>query len=157
MSDTPSLAAAARPGPAGVRRCSLRLPLAVAARLEAWCEMHPQRSRSEWMATLLESGLTEAERSLAVAHRGPGERGKRGPDPAGEVMERAPREEGEGGGPIPGAQPSVYLPSGPFAEFHGLVNKHHLQLEQARDAASRGAPAAPEAPFPAVEYLLAEE
>ena len=148
MSDTPSLDAAGRPGPAVARRCSLRLPLAVAARLEAWCEMHPQRSRSEWMATLLESGLTEAERSLAGARGGLGERE---PNAEGEGIQ------GEDIEPVPGAKASVYLLSGAFAEFHGLVSKHHLQLEQARDAASRGAPAVPEMPFPAVEYLLAEE
>ncbi len=112
-----------------VRRCTLRLPVVVAARLEAWCEMHPQQSRAALISSLLAAGLAEAERSL------PGERGPGAEPPSGG---RAP----------------VYLPTGPFAEFHGLVSKHHLQLEQALDPASRDAP---EMPYPAVGYQLGEE
>lgn len=120
----------ASPSPRQVaRRCTLRLPLAVAARLEAWCEMHPQRPRTELIAALIESGLAEAERSLPR---------ERGPVVDQQADSRQP----------------IYLLSGPFAEFHGLVNKHHLQLEQALDPGPR---TVPEAPYPAVEYLLGEE
>lgn len=106
-------------------RYSLRLPVGVAARLAAWCELHPQRSRTELVAELLEAGLAEAERSL------------RQPAPAAD-------------GPADTRQP-VYLPTGAFAEFHGLVQKHHLQLERERDHEAAAAP------YPAVDYLLSEE
>jgi hypothetical protein len=106
------------------RRYSLRLPLALAARLAAWCELHPQRSRSELVAELLASGLVVAERSLA---------------PAAPLVGSADTR-----------QP-VYLPAGPFAEFHGLVHKHHLQLERELDHEAAGVP------DPAVDYLLGEE
>jgi hypothetical protein len=107
------------------RRHSLRLPLGVAARLAAWCELHPQRSRSEWVAELLEAGLAAAERSL-------------------------PQTVPAFDGPADTRQP-VYLPTGAFAEFHGLVQKHHLQLEREHDHEAGAGP------HPAVDYLLSEE
>src|SRR5512133_1564445 len=88
-------------------RHSLRLPLGVAARLAAWCELHPQRSRSEWVAELLEAGLAAAERSL-------------------------PQTVPAADGPADARQP-VYLPTGAFAESHGLVPKPHLELEREQD------------------------
>ena len=106
-------------------RSSLRLPLPLAARLAAWCELHPERSRGELVAELLEAGLEAAERSL-------------------------PRAPVAAPGPADDRQP-VYLPTGAFAEFHGLVQKHHLQLEREHD--HEGATA----PYPAVDYLLSEE
>lgn len=30
----------------------------------------------------------------------------------------------------PDTRQPVYLPSGPFAEFHGLIHKHHLATER---------------------------
>jgi hypothetical protein len=107
-------------------RYVLRLPVGVAARLAAWCELHPQRSRSELVAELLDAALATAEhapRTLPAA-------------PAGSTAD--PRL-------------SLYLPSGAFAEFHGLVQKHHLQLERERDRE------ADDTPHPAVDYLLSEE
>ena len=107
-------------------RYSLRLPLPLAARLAAWCEMHPQRSRSELVAALLEAGLAQAERAWAAA---------------GASVSAA--------APDPNAP--IYLPAGPFAEFHGLVQKHHLRLEHELDHDEAVAPS------PAVDYLLGEE
>lgn len=112
---------------AGVkRRASLRLPLPLAARLAAWCELHPQRSRSDIVAGLLEAGLTQAERAWAQA---------------GASMAVAPAD----------ASAALYLPTGPFAEFHGLVQKHHLRLEHELDHDEAAAPS------PTVDYLLSEE
>ena len=110
-------------------RRSLRLPLGVAARLAAWCELHPQRSRGDLVAELLELGLTAAERSLP-----------------NEAHQTAPM----GDGPGDTRQP-VYLPTGAFAEFHGLVQKHHLELERERNHEDAAAT------YPAVDYLLSEE
>jgi len=108
------------------RRHSLRLPVAVEARLAAWCEMHPEKTRSEHVAALLATALAEAERTL--------------PKVKGGIVDRRAD-----------TQRPVYLLTGPFAEFRGLVNKHHLRIEHELNHE------APEAPYPAEEYLLDEE
>lgn len=106
-----------RGGPGGgtVRPQVLRLPLPLAARLAAWCELHPQRSRNEVVAELLEVALAQAEQAWSM--RGTSAVGV-APDPA---------------------QP-IYLPTGPFAGFRELVRKHHLRLEHEID---RDEPASP--------------
>jgi hypothetical protein len=93
----------------------LRLPLPLAARLAAWCEMHPQRPRDQIAAELLAAGLAQAEREWSA-------RGS-----AAAAMAADP------------TQP-IYLPAGPFARFQDLVLKHHLRLEHERD---HDAPASP--------------
>lgn len=116
-----------KPADKAVSRYSLRLPLPLAARLAAWCEMHPHRSRSELVAELLDAGLAQAEQAWAAV----------GAQAAAATA------------PDPGAP--IYLPTGPFAEFHGLVRKHHLRLEHELDRDEAAAPS------PAVDYLLGEE
>lgn len=104
------------------RRCAaksatlstLRLPLPLAARLAAWCEMHPQRRRSEVIAELIEAGLSQAERAWSGA----------GGSAVGTGADLA--------------QP-IYLPTGPFAGFRDLVRKHHLRLEHELDHDEPGA------------------
>jgi hypothetical protein len=113
-------------GRPAARRIALTLPVPLAARLAAWCEMHPQRTRSQWLLDWLDAALVGAERSL-------------------------PRLRGAVVDVHPDTRQPIYLLTGPFAEFHGLVNKHHLELEHELDHE------APEAPYPAVEYLLGEE
>lgn len=123
-----SRAKAPRPGKRRLapRRHSLRLPVAVEARLAAWCEMHPDKTCSEHVAELLAAALAQAERAL--------------PKVKGGIVDRRAD-----------TQRPVYLLTGPFAEFRGLVNKHHLRIEHELNHE------APEAPYPAVEYLLDEE
>jgi hypothetical protein len=48
----------------------------------------------------------------------------------------------------PDSRQPIYLPSGPFAEFRGLVPKHHLALE--RELAGDE----PEPPYPLDDYQL---
>ena len=84
------------------KRYTCRLPLELASRLEALCEMHPLKTRTQIMADVLRLGLAEVERArteAAVAEFHPDTR-----------------------------QP-IYLLTGPFAEFHGLTHKHHLAME----------------------------
>lgn len=87
------------------KRYSLRLPVGVAAPLEALCELHPARKRSQIIADLLALALER------IAHSSPG-----------------------AAGPQSGFQADVrqhvYLLSGPFAEFRGLVQKHHRSIER---------------------------
>lgn len=98
----PSKKASRRPG----KRYSVKLPLDLAARLEALFEMHPRTPRSHLMADLLRLGVAEVERTHA-----------------GEELAHP-------FAPLDSRQP-IYLLSGPFAEFHKLSYKHHLALERA--------------------------
>ncbi len=108
-------------------RTTLRLPLPVAARLAAWCEMHPQRPRHELVAELLDAGLAAAERQ---------------PAGSGSAWTSAELDSSQ----------TVYLPTGAFAEFRHVVGKHHPQLEHEQDHDEQ-----PGVSYPAIDYLLTEE
>jgi hypothetical protein len=85
---------------------TLRLPLSLASQLEALHDLHPQTPRAQLLADVMALGLAEVRR----AHGSPP------PAPM------APQ--------VPDEREAVYLVTGPFAAFHGLVCKHHLALEQ---------------------------
>ena len=94
----------------GQKHYACQVPLALAARLEALFDMHPEKQRSQLMADLLALGLDQVERTrsgLTLAE----------PEP------------------LPDAHAPIYLLTGPFDAFHGLVHKHHLALERALDEA----------------------
>jgi hypothetical protein len=86
------------------KRYACRLPLELASRLEALCEMHPGKTRTQLMGDLLALGLAEVERAWSGRHAG------------------------VAGFQTDTRQP-IYLLTGPFAEFHGLIYKHHLAME----------------------------
>lgn len=86
------------------KRYSFRLPLALASRLEALCEMHPQKTRTHLLADLLSLGLAEVERVQSEVAAGLAEF-------------------------HPDTKQPIYLLTGPFSEFHGLAHKHHLAME----------------------------
>jgi hypothetical protein len=90
------------------KRYTCQVPLALAARLEALFEMHSQTERNQVMVDLLALGLAQVARTRS-------ELTAAGPEPQ------------------PDPQRSIYLLTGPFEAFHGLVQKHHLALERARD------------------------
>lgn len=106
---TPSRPAAS-PRSVALKRYSIRLPLHLASRVEALCEMYPEKTRTDLLADLLGMGLARLERAWPRA------------------MPSATRLQPENRRPI-------YLLSGPFAEFHGLTHKHHTAMarELARD------------------------
>lgn len=87
------------------KRYSFKLPLELASRLEALCEMHPQKTRSQLIGDLLGLGLAEVERAWSQAATGLG-------------------------GFHPDTRQPIYLLTGPFAEFHGLTYRHHLAMER---------------------------
>ncbi|MDH3460049.1 MAG: hypothetical protein OEM00_03550 [Burkholderiaceae bacterium] len=105
---------------------SLRLPVPVAARLAALCEMQPGKTCEQIVAELLTAAMTELERTL--------------PKSKGPVIDYHPDTR----------QP-IYLLTGPFAEFRGLANKHHIQLERELGIEE------PEPPYPVDEYMLGED
>ena len=88
------------------KRYTCRLPLELAARLEALFEMHPQTPRSRLMADLLRLGVAEVQRTHA------------GHDLAQTLLQ-------------PDPQQPIYLLTGPFAAFHKLSYQHHLAMERA--------------------------
>ena len=92
-----------------MKNYSVKLSNALAAKLEAVCEMHPHKKPAQVLADLLALALAE--------------------------IERRADEHTEGGTLEMQADPSqaVYLLGGPFAEFHGLVRKHHHALAQRVD------------------------
>jgi hypothetical protein len=101
-----------------LRSYTLHLPLSQAARVEALCESYPHKRREEVLADLVCLGLGRIEQLWPHAV-------------AGEAVVAA--DTGR----------SVYLPTGPFDEFHGLVRKHHdaLAVSDAGDRTST--PSAP--------------
>jgi predicted DNA-binding protein len=108
------------------KRYACRLPLELASRLEALCEMHPKKTRTQLMADLLRLGLAEVERASSA--------------PAAAVA-----------GFHPDTRQPIYLLTGPFAEFHGLVHKHHLALDQGLGKED------PQALYPVDDYMLGDE
>lgn len=107
------------------KKYACRLPLELASRLEALCEMHPQKTRSQIMGDLLGLGLAEVERAgsaTAVAQSGF----------------------------QPDTRQPIYLLNGPFAEFHGLIHKHHLALEHELTKDD------PQASYPVDDYTLGD-
>ena len=89
------------------KRYSCRLPIDVAARLEALCELHPDKARSQLLSDLLRIGLEQTQRQWHAK------------------VPSAPAWP-------PDVHRFVYLMTGPFAEFRGLSYKHHLALEKER-------------------------
>lgn len=96
-----------------LRSYTLHLPLSQAVRVEALCESYPHKRREEVLADLVGLGLGRIEQLWPHAVAGDSILGT---------------ESGH----------RVYLPSGPFEEFHGLVRKHHdaLAVPDRKDAAS---------------------
>lgn len=91
------------------KRYALRLPLALASRLEALREMHPDTSRAQLITDLLGLGLAQVERR-ASSH----------------PVTCPPSFH-------PDIRQPIYLLTGPFSEFHGLTHKHHLAMERELD------------------------
>jgi len=85
---------------------TLHLPPGLASQLEALHDLHPQTPRAQLLADVLALGLAEIRRSHG------------GPQPAPMALQSTDERD------------AVYLLTGPFAAFHGLVCKHHLALEQ---------------------------
>jgi hypothetical protein len=86
------------------RQQSFRLPVHVAAKIEAFCELYPNKSKTAIVSDLLAAALEEAIRNL------PFERGQQ-----------------IGDHPEFGRE---YAVSGAAADFQRLANKHYKELER---------------------------
>jgi hypothetical protein len=99
------------------KQFSFRLPIHVAAKIGALCEIYPQKSRTQIIADLLTSALDELEQNLPMALG----------DPIGgehEYIERmvADHEQRE--------YTQIYSVAGPRATFRWISNKHFDELEK---------------------------
>lgn len=107
------------------KRYVCRLPLELASRLEALREGYPGKKRSQLLEELLRLGLNEVEHAWGASAAAA--------DTAFHPDTRQP----------------IYLPTGPFAEFHSLVQKHHLALEHKFATADD-----PQAAYPVDDFAL---
>ena len=92
------------------KKYTFQLPLEVAARLEALCEMHADTRRAQVLADVLALGLAQVTQAHNESHN------EARPGQAAEVS-------------APDTKQAIYLLTGPFVEFHKLVRMHHLALE----------------------------
>lgn len=99
------------------KQFSFRLPVHVAAKVAALCEIYPQKSRTQIIADLLTSALDDLEQNLPMTLGDP----IRGED---EQNERNLAEY-EGRDYIP-----IFTVGGPRARFRWIANKHFKELEQ---------------------------
>jgi hypothetical protein len=96
------------------KQLSFRLPVHIAAKIAALCEIYPNKNRTHIVADLLTSALEELEKNL--------------PEALGERIEEswhdeAARQIGEEG-------QQLYYLGGPRARFMELANKHYRELEE---------------------------
>jgi hypothetical protein len=99
------------------RTYQVRVSAPQALRIEALCERYPHKCREELLVDLLNLGLDQVQQLWPHAV-------------AGEA------------GFAPEAGQVVYLPTGPFDEFHGLAPKHH-DTRLAPESAPPGLPLNP--------------
>ena len=87
------------------KQYSFRLPVHVAAKIEALCQMYPAKNRTQIVSDLLTSALDEVERSF--------------PSVTGQVV-----------GEDPDTLEDLFEEVGPTMRFRGLVNHHYRELER---------------------------
>lgn len=87
------------------KQFSLRLPIHVAAKVAALCEMYPNKNRTQIIGDLLTSALEDLEQSLKTI-------------PSKEPIDHAPD------GTL------IYEDIGPRSRFRSLANKHYQELEK---------------------------
>lgn len=105
-----------------LRTYQVQVSASLASRIEALCERYPHKRRTELLVDLLNLGLDQVQHLWPHAVAGDAQ------------LE-------------PEAGQVVYLPTGPFDEFHGLAPKHHdTWLASSAQAPDDGASAPPVAP-----------
>jgi hypothetical protein len=87
------------------KQYSFRLPVHVAARIEALCEMYPSKNRTQIVADLLTSALDEVEKSFPSVTGAPF---IEDPDTGQELFEEV----------------------GPIIRFRSLANRYYVELER---------------------------
>lgn len=86
------------------KQLSLRLPVEVAAKLSALCELYPNKNRTEIVGDLLRTAIADVEKAL--------------PSKAGAFVDRHPDTDEE-----------MFEEVGMAADFRALSNKYYRELE----------------------------
>lgn len=86
------------------KQASFRLPVHVAAKIAALCEMYPQKTKTQIVGDLLAAALSELERELPSY-------------PSGRLFGRD--DDGD----------ELFELDGPAQDFRNLSNKHYRELE----------------------------
>ncbi len=87
------------------KQYSFRLPVHVAAKVAALEEMYPTKSRTQLIADLLASALTDLEKAF-------------------------PFVEGKQVGVHPDTKEKLYEDTGPAPRYRALANKHYVEIEK---------------------------
>ena len=87
------------------RQYSFRLPVHVAAKIEALCVMYSTRTRTEIVGDLLAAALQEVEHSF-------------------------PSVKGKEWGEDPDTGETIYEDLGPTARFWKIANRHYIEIEK---------------------------
>jgi hypothetical protein len=96
------------------KQLSFRLPVHIAAKIAALCEMYPKKNRTQIVADLLTSALDDLEKALPEALGEPVE---------DEWNDEIARQDGE-------EEEQLYYLGGPRGRFMQLANKHYRELEE---------------------------
>ena len=100
------------------KQFSFRLPVHIAAKIAALCEIYPQKNRTQIVADLLTTALDGLEQSM--------------PEALGEPVERSIQEHFEEEAAIAGqpAPEAYYYIGGIRGRFRRIANQHYAALEQ---------------------------
>lgn len=99
------------------KQFSLRLPIHVAAKIAALCDMFPQKSRTQIIADLLTSALDDLEQHLPEAVGFP-------------ISEQEEYDERKIANHLGQDYVPIFHLGGPRGEFRRLANQHFIELEQ---------------------------
>jgi hypothetical protein len=95
------------------KQFSFRLPVHIAAKIAALCEIYPQKNRTQIVADLLTTAIDELEKNLPESVGDPVEEN---------ISEDIARQIGEKG--------QLYYLSGVRGRFHKSANAHYRELEK---------------------------
>lgn len=105
-SDLPKIWAAPDNSRLTAKQYSFRLPVHVAAKLSALCELYPHRTRTEIVAGLLSAALREVEKGF-------------------------PFLQGREVGPHPDTREMLYEDDGLAPQYRKLANRYYVEMEKA--------------------------
>lgn len=98
------------------KQFSFRLPVHIAAKIAALCEMYPQKNRTHIVADLLTAALDDLEKNL--------------PETLGSPVEPATQEHLAENAAMEGTEyEEVFYLGGARARFRNVANRHYIELE----------------------------
>lgn len=99
------------------KQFSFRLPVHIAAKIAALCEMYPQKNRTHIVADLLTSALDELEKNL--------------PEALGNRMDDATQQDFAENAAMEGEEyEEMFTLGGSRARFRNIANLHYAEIEK---------------------------